>query len=357
MSLFGKILAIFNVLAAIGFFFLASLDWAKHEAWADAALQHKIMIAGLPVDEQEKDLQGNVLFQDLREPALKQMFAKSGEKPVKTQVEEVRNVQSKVNNLVNQQDSNPKKAQILGRILLGMATTSAEREARIKRLADANNVKDEELQNLQKEVDASFDAVLNPSKLQVQAKTEEEKQRGLEEYRRRAIAHLLVTMSDALREQETPVPELVDSRAYDRTLNVIGLAALAREVNDQAFTLQKIADDIPVALALDRYGFVDAYDRQLHQIEDLSEKVDRNKAFLKVQREMALRQEDLVKERRLQVAQLEKQLAMAQDTTHERLKEQAAMEQALFRTRQELRDAFIENQKLEQAIRALEKGR
>jgi hypothetical protein len=356
MSLFGKILLFLNVLAAIGFFFLASLDWAKREAWADAALQHKIMIDGLPVDEQEKDLQGNVLFQDLRPQALTQMFSKSGGDPSKTQLEEVRKVQSKVQSLVSQQENDAKKVQFLARILLDLATTNAERETRLKQLADPATAK---VEDLQKEVDGAFEAVLNPAKLSGSGGTEEVKQAGLQEYRRRAIAHLLVVMSDALREQENPQapPELVDSKAYDRTLSVVGLTALAREVNNQAYTLQKIAEEIPAVLALDRYAFLDAYDRQLHQNEDMSEKVDRNRVFLKLQQDMALRQQDLVKERRLQVDQFEKQLAMAQETTRERMKEQAAMEQALFRSRQELRDAFIENQKLEQAIRALEKGR
>src|SRR5262249_6796367 len=60
MSLLGKILAIFNVLAAVAFFYVASIDWAKHEAWADAALQHDLVIQGLPVDDQERDAQGNL---------------------------------------------------------------------------------------------------------------------------------------------------------------------------------------------------------------------------------------------------------------------------------------------------------
>jgi len=200
--------------------------------------------------------------------------------------------------------------------------------------------------------------VLNPSKVQVQAaQNEAEKQGGLADYRRRAIAHLLIVVNDALREQEAQVPELVDYKGYERTLNVIGLAALAREVESQAFSIAKIAKEIPTALALDRYAFVDAYDRELHQVEDLSEKVDRNRVYLKLQRDSALRQEDVVKERRLIVDQLEKELAMAQETTRERLKEQAEMEKVLFRSRQELRDAFVENQKLEQAIRSLEQGR
>src|SRR5262249_60967216 len=123
---FGKILLFLNVLAAIGFFFLASLDLAKREAWADAALQHKILIDGLPVDEQEKDLQGNVLFQDLRQPALTQLFSKSGGDPPKTQLEEVRKVQSKYQSLLNQQENDQKKVQFLARILLDRATSTAE---------------------------------------------------------------------------------------------------------------------------------------------------------------------------------------------------------------------------------------
>src|SRR5262249_32493682 len=103
MSLFGKILAVFNVLAAVAFFYVASIDWAKHEAWADAALQHDLLIQGLPVDDKEPDAQGNSRVENLRESALRQMLKSTP--VVKTQVAEVNRVHDLIQNKINAQDN------------------------------------------------------------------------------------------------------------------------------------------------------------------------------------------------------------------------------------------------------------
>ena len=47
MSLLGKVLALLNVLAAVGFFYLATADRAKRQSWAYAVYRHQLAIDGL----------------------------------------------------------------------------------------------------------------------------------------------------------------------------------------------------------------------------------------------------------------------------------------------------------------------
>src|SRR5262249_48617433 len=95
----------------------------------------------------------------------------------------------------------------------------------------------------------------------------------------------------------------------------------------------------------------------LAQIEDLSEKVERQRQFLKAQNDMKDTQQKLVDIRRLEVDRMEKELAAAQEATKEELKTQARMEAQLFKSRQQQRDAYEKNLQLEQQLRSLEKGR
>src|SRR5262245_44888888 len=65
MSLFGKILAVLNVLAAIAFVVLAAMDYQRRQDWSFAVLRHDIALRGLPVNEDEKDREGNLLVREL----------------------------------------------------------------------------------------------------------------------------------------------------------------------------------------------------------------------------------------------------------------------------------------------------
>ena len=59
MSLFGKLLAIFNVLAAIAFFSVAVLDYSQRQAWSFAVVRADTLILGLPFDENETTVDGD----------------------------------------------------------------------------------------------------------------------------------------------------------------------------------------------------------------------------------------------------------------------------------------------------------
>jgi hypothetical protein len=56
MTTLGKILALVNVVAAAGFTYLALLDHAKRQSWAQAVVLHDRAIDGLSLDDQRKEL-------------------------------------------------------------------------------------------------------------------------------------------------------------------------------------------------------------------------------------------------------------------------------------------------------------
>ena len=56
MSILGKLLAVGNVLVAVGFLSLAAMDWAKRHAWTYAVYRHELALTGLPIDDSDRGL-------------------------------------------------------------------------------------------------------------------------------------------------------------------------------------------------------------------------------------------------------------------------------------------------------------
>src|SRR5439155_16650851 len=100
MSLLGKILALINVLAAVGFIYLAASDYGKRKQWSYAVFRHELAIDGLPLDDQQKDVDDVPIVKNLKEPTLAQMFQGAGA-PVSTQTDEVAHVQQALNEKIN----------------------------------------------------------------------------------------------------------------------------------------------------------------------------------------------------------------------------------------------------------------
>lgn len=126
MSILGKILAILNVLAVIGALALLAMDYAKRQTWAYAVYRQKLVIDGLPVDENEVDGQGHKLVDDLT-PATQQDIFK-GSSPVKTQLEEVKRVQNELNSKIQGAGDKKKQIYVLARVLTPLALTGEQRE-------------------------------------------------------------------------------------------------------------------------------------------------------------------------------------------------------------------------------------
>jgi hypothetical protein len=360
MSLFGKILTIFNVLAAIGFFAMAGMDWQKRQAWAESVLQHKMLLDGVPLDEQEKDLEGNPRFKDLQEKSVQKLFqqAGAGGAPAKekwTQVEELKKVKAElVARIENADAKGPKgekqtKIERLRDILLTLATSTKEREELKKLAADEKNA-EKNYETLETRFNQLFDEpTLSPAPPAPPRHTPEE--------RREMIAHLVCATADIRRLDEDGTPAFTESKAYRRALATTGLEACSREVEAEAAALQHFTDDVRADMTRDREVFVSKYHDRLAEVEDLSEKVARLLGQLKLITDMVDKQRTLVEFRRAEVDKLEKALAAAREATREQLAIQMRMEKELFKARQEQRDNSEANTVLEQRVRTLEKGR
>src|SRR5262249_37745639 len=102
MSLLGKLLAILNVLAAIGFVFLVVMDWQARHQWVHAVFVHERAIEGLPFNDKETDPDGNNLAKDMTEKT--RLAILGGGKPVKTQVQEVGEVKNELQSKITSSD-------------------------------------------------------------------------------------------------------------------------------------------------------------------------------------------------------------------------------------------------------------
>ena len=126
MSLFGKILALCNILGAAAFLVIGFMDYAKRETWAYANYVHDVALTGMPLDDKQLDDRESPLKYNLATETKKQWF---GSDPVSTQVEEVNRVKKQVDDLLAKTKDDPTKQTVeLARILTPFAQHYAERE-------------------------------------------------------------------------------------------------------------------------------------------------------------------------------------------------------------------------------------
>jgi hypothetical protein len=124
MSLLGKILTFVNVLAAIALAAVFMMDFSKRQAWSYANYVHDVAVAGLPLEADDQDSQGNMLFPDMAEETKQQWFGSTGG-VVSTQKEEIERVKKLLDAKINSAQGDPAA---YARILLPLTTNNADRE-------------------------------------------------------------------------------------------------------------------------------------------------------------------------------------------------------------------------------------
>ena len=90
MSLWGKIFAILNIFAAVGFVVVAGMDWGQRERWAYAVFRHDLFLAGLPFDAKELDADGARAWTGSRPPRSTRSSRPAPATPMPTQQDEVK---------------------------------------------------------------------------------------------------------------------------------------------------------------------------------------------------------------------------------------------------------------------------
>ncbi len=126
MSLYGKILAVLNILGAAAFVYFAFADFATRETWAYANYVNDVLVAGLPLDNAEKDNRENPIVTYLTDETKTEWF---GPDKVSTQVEEVDRVKNAASAKVDAFAGDPSRQTVeLARILTPFAKHIDERE-------------------------------------------------------------------------------------------------------------------------------------------------------------------------------------------------------------------------------------
>lgn len=338
MSMLGKILAIFNVLAAIAFVYFASADWAKRHSWTYAAYRHDLAIEGLPLDAEERHLQdGDVLVEHLSDGALQEMFNKVGGNGVRTQAEEVKKVQAAFKTEIEGLPNEGDKRRRLGQILGPLARTGIVRDELLQRINDPKVSFDD----LMKDYDSVFDAALNPPT----TKSEEAislTSQLLPKDRRAAIAHLLFNTNPS-------------DEYHQRLQVVIGLRAITGEANLQASALTAMTDRVRTGMLADRAAFEVEYKGLLDQVRERAEELADRRLFLENQQRIKAEHQKLKDSRERDIKDTNEAIEKAAEATKKLVDEQAKEEQVLFESQRVLRTVVSDNERLEREIRSLEK--
>lgn len=129
MSLFGKILALFNVLGAVGLFLLGVMDYGKRQQWSHAVMMRELHLRGLPLDDKELDEQGRPMVEQLSPSMIAELYDGLGSNNPPTQVGEVKRVQASFDEKVNALEKDERsRTHLLSRILLPLSDGYLERE-------------------------------------------------------------------------------------------------------------------------------------------------------------------------------------------------------------------------------------
>lgn len=328
MSLFGKILAGLNIVAAIFFACLVAMDWGQRQKWTYAVFRQDLALNGLPVDDEERDAAGvrqvdlihGQTLQDLGLPA-------NASAEDKTQMGEVRRVKGRLQGEI---DSAPDKKAKLVSLLTPLAPTVSERRALAAK--DVNVLQ------------TQFDRAFNEDLLEVQGPQGQHNRKGPEE-KRQAIAHLLLNLASAK-------PEATD---YQRVLVVVGLKAFVVAADHQAIVLHDMAQEVLLAMTRDQGEFIADHRRIVGELRDQAEVLTQRQAVLADQTALTQRHQALVEERKKGVADLQKRIDQARKATQEVLAQLSTRQKRLFDAEQQVKSTAKQNQELERKIRQMEK--
>lgn len=139
MSLFGKILAVLNILGAAGFVCVAALDYGKRQTWAQAVYKHDLFIHGIPVDEEQLNHEGRKLTEYLGPETQKELFAG---RAVTTQTAEAQSLYQTLKGKIGSATEVPQQINLYSRVLLPLAGTNRDRERLLSYLTYTSDVKD-----------------------------------------------------------------------------------------------------------------------------------------------------------------------------------------------------------------------
>ncbi|MFN4261219.1 MAG: hypothetical protein ACK4RK_18175 [Gemmataceae bacterium] len=337
MSIWGKILAVLNVLAAILFFVLAYQDVVTRQKWSYAVFRHELLLHGLPLDARSQNFQQpSLVARNLSDETLEVVFDKLGP-PVRTQQEEVTRKRDELLQHIRGLPDDAQQRRALKDALLPLARTGDERDALLERLGNTEVPTKELLADLEQR----FDAVAQTLSITNNPQEPE----GDDAARRQAVAHLLYNVD-------------ADDNWHKRLVAIIGLQAYATEANRQAIALEEMIVRLQTQLDNEQTDFIALYNALIQKrTRVLAAQVAALRPILAQREEVAKQHERIVQFREAEKADYQDTLAAAEKETKDALNIQTVLERQLFQAQLTLGTAFDRNIELERMIRHLELGR
>jgi hypothetical protein len=328
MSTLGKVLAVFNVLAAIGFLVVAAMDYYSRQSWAYSHFRHQLAVNGLPVDAQDDSwrLPGRSISSAFGRDANKDLFPPSGGPT--TQEDEVRGTQKAMSDGVNAAaDINAKRA-IIAEHLLPELQRAEERDEVIRELLA---LKDQAgVDNLVNRFNGIAERAINP--------------RSDREARRRAIADFLYNFE-------------YSAERHARVEKVVGLEQYVGAAERQAVRLRDMIARDQRVMADEQTAFVSQYQGTLPELTVLGNQLQALQAKLIDQKDLVQKHTALRNARQADVNALNTQLAEAKKAVASERAALAAIQRDLFAVQQDVAEAQAKNQQLERDLRNKESGK
>ncbi len=343
MGLSGKILAVLNLLAAIGFLTVAIMDYGKQRAWSTLVFEEDILRTGLPVDETELDENGAVIAKKLGTYSQQQLVSPG--QPVTTQIAEVKKRQTDVQSAIDGAGGEAEQRKKMEEILLPLTITFGEREALKKQIATETMDK---LRGDDGPLKAAFREALEGKTVPAinAPGTDGVAPRSIDkDLQKQAIAHLLFNLGD-------------NSRDYNQRLTaIIGLEAFVKEVTRQLAVDKNLFDAYSIAIYKESHPFEVKYRELLGELivsaGHLQEQID-TKQKIENSRDVHRK---LVGLRKQDVATLQNEIAAAQKNLDAALTRQKELEVALEKANKDAAGLVQTNKSLEQQVRSRELGR
>jgi hypothetical protein len=336
MSLIGKIFAVLNILAAIGFVVVAGMDWGQRQRWAYAVYRHDLFVEGLPIDAKETGPDGKPRVEKLTDATLAAILPGGSGASVRTQEEEVNQVHNLVRGKIDSPEVAGTKSQKLARYLRPLARTGRERDNLTQLMAAPQD--DKKAAELEQQFEQQFAGVRDTSHSAHQRKEE--------------AARLIFCLREAL--HEDGATDFFASPAFKRFVNVVGLTAAAKAVDDEALAYQAMTAEAISGHDAERARFVSNLDDIVYEATQLADAHERQTGVLKGKEAEVLAAKALVDKRTVEIDKLKQRLAQLRQTTADKLADQARAEQEVMDSLVKLRDTGKKNQELEKEIRRLE---
>jgi hypothetical protein len=349
MSLFGKVLAVLNLLAAGGFLYLAATDYKARQDWSYSVFRYDLAINGLPVDQSQTDEQGRPAYLNIGEKLGQELTGSSEALTQEDALERLRTemISRAENPAVKSTLVDPKspfagsKVAKWVEVLLPLATSVKEREAVRNRLS---NLSDASTAPLEKKFNETFD----------EAKSFPERER-----KREAIARIFVALVDVLAPPPAQggggQPDAVESTDYRRARGVVGVEHLSAALDAQARRLEEMASHVDDGRNRERTRFAREHAALLASLLELHHELRSLKTIRDTKEVQAQKAKDLAAKQKELVAALKKQMGEEQTLTAAELDRLAAEQEELFKIRVLLRDAKRVNLELEAKVTELER--